>query len=139
MQEKEIERVGDSRKRHVDIRIIAATNEDLYGLVRSGHFRQDLYYRLRVFPIEIPSLRKRKEDIPLLVTHFIRDQNIKTGKNITGVTESALRIIMDYAGSETYRMRSNGTMPSLCSAATMVSPALASSSPDKATTLPAAT
>jgi len=97
LQEKEIERVGDSRKRKVNIRIVAATNKALYRLVSEGHFRQDLYYRLKVFPIDIPPLRKRKEDIPLLVNHFIRKQNEKTGKQIKGLAESAMRIFMDYA------------------------------------------
>ncbi|MGD9384863.1 MAG: sigma 54-interacting transcriptional regulator [Desulfobacterales bacterium] len=96
LQEREIERVGDSKKCKIDIRIIAATNKDLYDLVKRGHFREDLYYRLKVFPIYIPPLRKRKEDIPLLTSHFITDQNKKTGKKINGVSQSAMRILMDY-------------------------------------------
>ncbi|MBC2715842.1 MAG: sigma 54-interacting transcriptional regulator [Desulfobacteraceae bacterium] len=96
IQEKQIERVGESRKRHVDIRIITATHEDLYNLVAQGLFREDLYYRLKVFPIHIPPLRKRKEDIPLLVRHFINQFNQKTGKSIKGVTSDALRVFMDY-------------------------------------------
>jgi transcriptional regulator with GAF, ATPase, and Fis domain len=97
LQEKEIERVGDSQIRKVDIRIIAATNKKLYSLVSEGHFRQDLYYRLKVFPIDLPPLRRRKEDIPLLANHFIRKQNAHTGKKIKGLDESAMRIFMDYA------------------------------------------
>ncbi len=97
IQEREIERVGDSRKRKTDIRIITATNRDLYSFVREGNFREDLYYRLKVFPIQVPPLRKRKEDIPLLVSHFISVQNRKTGKNIRGISQSALRILMDYS------------------------------------------
>ena len=96
LQEREIERVGESKKRRVDIRIIAATNRELIELVKSGDFREDLYYRLKVYPITIPPLWKRKEDIPLLVRHFIENQNRKTGKSITGVTQSTMRIIMDY-------------------------------------------
>jgi two-component system response regulator HydG len=96
LQEREIERVGDSKKCKIDIRIIAATNKDLYDLVKRGYFREDLYYRLKVFPIYIPPLRKRKEDIPLLTSHFITDQNKKTGKKINGVSQSAMRILMDY-------------------------------------------
>jgi two-component system response regulator HydG len=97
LQEREIERVGESRKRKIDIRIIAATNKNLYDLVKSGGFREDLYYRLKVFPINIPPLRKRKEDIPLLISDFIRFQNQKTGKQVEGISQSAMRILMDYS------------------------------------------
>jgi transcriptional regulator with GAF, ATPase, and Fis domain len=96
LQEREIERVGESKKHKIDIRIIAATNKNLYGLVNDGNFREDLYYRLKVFPINIPPLRKRKEDIPFLINHFINIQNKKTGKRINNVSQSALRILMDY-------------------------------------------
>ncbi len=96
LQEREIERVGESKKRKVDIRIIAATNKELIGLVKSGDFREDLYYRLKVYPITIPTLRNRKEDIPLFVRHFITNQNKKTGKKIKGVKQDTMRIIMDY-------------------------------------------
>ena len=96
LQEREIERVGESKRRKIDIRIIAATNRDLMDLVRRGHFREDLYYRLKVFPIKIPPLRTRKEDIPLLVSHFIAMQNRKTGKKIRGLTQGAMRILMDH-------------------------------------------
>jgi len=96
LQEREIERVGESQKRTIDIRVIAATNKDLYALVKNGDFREDLYYRLKVFPIHLPPLRKRREDIPLLASHFIKRQNEKTGKRIKGVHPSAMRILMDY-------------------------------------------
>jgi PAS domain S-box-containing protein len=96
LQEREIERVGESRKRKVDIRVIAATHQDLYSRVHKGYFREDLYYRLKVFPINLPPLQERKEDLPLLVSHFIKAQNRKTGKQIQGVSQEALRIIMDY-------------------------------------------
>ena len=96
VQEREIERVGESKKRKIDLRIIAATNENLPDLVKRGDFREDLYYRLKVYPITIPPLRKRKEDIPFLVSHFIQAQNEKTGKNIAGITQSSMRILMDY-------------------------------------------
>ena len=96
LQEREIERVGESRKRKVDIRIIAATHQELYSRVQKGYFREDLYYRLKVFPINLPPLRERKEDLPLLIGHFIKAQNRKTGKHIQGVSQAALRILMDY-------------------------------------------
>ncbi|MGM0451875.1 MAG: sigma-54 interaction domain-containing protein [Thermodesulfobacteriota bacterium] len=96
IQEKQIERVGESRKRNVDIRIITATLNDLYGLVQSGHFREDLYYRLKVFPIYLPPLRNRREDIPLLARYFIQKFNEKTGKLIQTLSPDAMRILMDY-------------------------------------------
>ncbi len=96
IEERSIERVGESRNRKINIRIITATNKDLYAMVKAGNFREDLYYRLKVFPISLPPLRKRKEDIPLLIDHFIRLFNKKTGKKILGVTQTAARILMDY-------------------------------------------
>jgi two-component system, NtrC family, response regulator HydG len=96
LQERQIERVGESKRRPVNIRVITATNLDLQALVLEGRFREDLYYRLKVFPIRIPPLRERKEDIPLLVSHFIAGQNRKTGKRILGLTPDAMRLIMDH-------------------------------------------
>ena len=96
LQEREVERVGDSKKRKIDIRIITATNKDLKQLVAEGLFREDLYYRLKVFPIHIPPLRERKTDIPILTTHFIGNQNQKTGKIISGVAQPAMRLLLDY-------------------------------------------
>ena len=96
LQEREIERVGDSKKRKIDIRIITATKQNLPVLLRSGQFREDLYYRLKVFPIHLPPLRERKEDIPLLANHFIDANNKKTGKRITDVSKVAMRRLMDY-------------------------------------------
>ena len=97
LQEREIERVGESKKRKVDIRVVTATNKELFGLVKSGNFREDLYYRLKVFPITIPPLRKRKDDIPLLLSNLIKIQNKKTGKQIQGLSSQAMRIVMDYS------------------------------------------
>jgi len=97
LQEREIERVGDSKTRKVNIRIIAATNRDLYNRVQEGHFRDDLYYRLKVFPIVLPPLRQRKEDIPLLTRHFIDRQIQTTGKDIKGISQHAMRIFLDHA------------------------------------------
>jgi len=97
LQEREIERVGESKKRKIDIRVIAATHRDLYQLVQDGIFREDLYYRLKVFPIHLPPLRSRKEDIPVLVSHFITKLNQKTSKKIKGIANSAMRLLMDYS------------------------------------------
>ena len=97
LQEREIERVGDSKTRKVNIRIMAATNRDLYSRVQEGHFRDDLYYRLKVFPIVLPPLKIRKDDIPLLTRHFIDRQNHKTGKNITGISQHAMRVFLDHS------------------------------------------
>ena len=71
LQEGEFERVGDSQTRILDVRVITATNEDLEQAVKTGRFRADLYYRLNIFPVQIPPLRERREDIPLLVEHFL--------------------------------------------------------------------
>jgi PAS domain S-box-containing protein len=94
LQEREIERVGESTRRRIEIRVIAATNRHLEELVRSGAFREDLYYRLKVFPISIPPLRRRREDIPLLVNHFIDIHNEKTGKRIREVERAAMQALM---------------------------------------------
>ncbi len=86
LQEGEIDPVGAKRPVKVDVRIISATNRDLANQVREGRFREDLYYRLNVFPIEAPSLRERREDIPALIDHFIRRFNIEEGKRVVGLT-----------------------------------------------------
>jgi two-component system response regulator HydG len=96
LQEKEIERVGESRPRQIDIRIIAATRRDLFSLVNEGKFRDDLYYRLKVFPVQVPPLRQRREDIPLLVEHFIERYNLKTGKQVGDISGQAMRLLMDH-------------------------------------------
>ncbi|MBU0992518.1 MAG: sigma 54-interacting transcriptional regulator [Proteobacteria bacterium] len=96
LQEREIERVGESKKRKIDIRIITASNKDLYGQVHKGEFREDLYYRLKVFPVHIPPLRDRKEDIHLLCHHFVNIQNQKTGKTVKDISSSAMRVLMDH-------------------------------------------
>nr|WP_319394883.1 sigma-54 dependent transcriptional regulator [uncultured Desulfobacter sp.] len=96
LQEKEFERVGEIEKRQVDIRVLAATNRDLRTMVEQGTFREDLYYRLKVFPINMPPLRKRKKDIPAIVDHVIKIQNREGGKKLTGIKESALKLFMDY-------------------------------------------
>jgi two-component system, NtrC family, response regulator HydG len=96
IQEKTIERVGDNKSIKVDMRIVAATNKDLRQLVNEGKFREDLFYRLNVFPIRTLALRDHKNDIPLLCNHFIEKFNRQTGKNIRGLSQDAWRILLDY-------------------------------------------
>lgn len=96
LQEREIERVGDSTKKKVNIRIITATHRDLLGMVVEGKFREDLYYRLKVFPINLPPLRVRKDDIPLLVSKFVAKMSQKTGKQIKDLAQSAMKLLLDY-------------------------------------------
>jgi len=97
LQEKEIERIGGNSPIKIDVRIIAATNRNLEKEVAEGRFRLDLYYRLNIFPIELPPLRKRTEDIPLLINHFIGQYNRKTGKKITGVSDRLLHELTGYS------------------------------------------
>ncbi len=96
LQEHEFERVGGTRRIHADVRVIAATNRDLQAGISAGSFRSDLFYRLNVFPIEIPPLRERKEDIRLLVEYFIDRYARKSGKTITTVDKKTLRLLESY-------------------------------------------
>lgn len=96
LQDKQIERVGGTRPLPVNVRIIAATNSDLRQDIKSSKFRKDLYYRLNVFPINLPSLRERKEDIVLLINHFIEYYNREFGKAITGFDAEALTYLINY-------------------------------------------
>lgn len=96
LQEKEIERIGGRGTIHVDVRIVAATNRDLEKEVYEGRFRSDLYYRLNIFPISLPSLRNRRDDIPLLASHFIKKISSKIGTKITTVSKYVLEQIMNY-------------------------------------------
>ena len=96
LQEHEFERVGGNRRIRADVRVIAATNRDLQAAIGAGSFRSDLYYRLHVFPIGIPSLRERREDIPLLVEYFIDRYARKTGKNISSVNKKTLELLQSY-------------------------------------------
>lgn len=96
LQEEEFERVGGTKNIKVDIRVIAATNKDLLSLVRKGEFRDDLYYRIRVFPIKIPPLRERKEDIPQLARHFISIYNKEMGKDIKTISHSTMATLLSY-------------------------------------------
>jgi transcriptional regulator with GAF, ATPase, and Fis domain len=96
LQEREFEPVGSSRTQSVDIRIVTATNQDLEKLIRERRFREDLYFRLSVVPIEVPPLRERREDILLLVDHFLQIQR-RQYPNITGITEGAMKALAEYA------------------------------------------
>jgi formate hydrogenlyase transcriptional activator len=96
LQEHEFERVGGSRRIHADVRVIAATNRDLQAAISAGSFRSDLFYRLNVFPIEIPSLRERRADIPLMVEYFIDRYARKAGKNIKHVNKKTLELLESY-------------------------------------------
>jgi len=92
----EVEPLGATSAKKVDVRIIAATNQDLERLMKEGKFRQDLYFRLRVFVIEIPPLRKRREDIPILISYFLRQISAKLGKKITSLSKDVMDAFMEY-------------------------------------------
>ena len=96
IQEKEYQPLGSTKTLKADVRIMAATNRSLAEQVRSGKFRQDLYYRLNVVRIEIPPLSRRREDIPLLTEHFLNIFNLKRNKNITGVSDDVMDFLMRY-------------------------------------------
>ena len=96
LQEKELERLGGGASFRIDVRVIAATNQDLWCMVEEGKFRADLYYRLNVFPITLPPLRERKEDIPALVEYFVRRYASNAGKNIKHVGKSTLELFRAY-------------------------------------------
>lgn len=96
IHEKEIERIGSKNTTQVDVRIIAATNRNLEKEVQEGQFRADLYYRLNVFPVELPALSVRKNDIPILVDHFIQKLSVKMGKKVTTISKNALNELIQY-------------------------------------------
>jgi len=97
LQEGEVKRLGSENPIKVDVRIIAATIRDLSKAVLESKFREDLFYRLNVLPLQLPSLRERKEDIPLLAEHFIQKYNQEHGLNIGGITEQAMALLLEYA------------------------------------------
>jgi len=101
LQEREFERVGSSRPVSVDVRLLAATHRDLEALVRAGRFRDDLYYRINVVSISLPPLRERREDIPLLLDHFVEKFARRNGKRISGLTRDAREALLryDYPGN----------------------------------------
>jgi len=96
LEEKTVERVGDSMPIPVDVRIISATNRDLMQLVDQGGFRKDFYFRINVIPIQLPLLRERAEDIPLLAEAFFRKMRLKSGKKIDGISREAMDALMRY-------------------------------------------
>ena len=96
IQEKEFERVGSAQTLQVDVRVIATSNRNLKEYIAEGRFREDLFYRLNVIPIHLPPLKERREDIPLLVEHFVQKYNEENGKAITGVSQRALRLLLGY-------------------------------------------
>jgi nitrogen regulation protein NR(I) len=96
LQESEFERVGGIRTLRVDVRLIAATNRDLKALIAEGRFREDLFYRLAVVPMELPPLRERRADIPILVAHFIEKFNLRLGKHVEAVDPEAMQILQAY-------------------------------------------
>ena len=97
LQEREFERVGGTETVRVDVRVISATHRDLEAQIAEGKFREDLYYRLNVFPITLPPLKDRLEDIPRLVEHFVSKFNRTTGKQVRGFDPSALSALQAYA------------------------------------------
>jgi len=97
LQEREFERLGSNKTLHIDVRVIAATNRDLRVALEEGTFREDLYYRLNVVPLEIPPLRERKEDIPYLAEHFVEKLAPEMGNQVTGITHAAMDKLMQYS------------------------------------------
>lgn len=96
LQEGELERVGDNKVRKIDVRVVAATNEDLSVAVQQGRFRADLYYRLSAYPITIPPLRERKEDIPLFIVHFLEKYRALYNKNVLGISDRGMEMLSNY-------------------------------------------
>src|SRR5712672_217404 len=96
LQEQEFERLGGTRTHQVDVRLVAATNRDLTAMVKRNEFRSDLYYRLNVFPIPLPPLRERREDIPALVTHFVEILGRRMGKQIEHIPPEAMSVLASY-------------------------------------------
>ncbi len=116
LQEKEMEKLGGKGTIKVDFRVIAATNVNLKGLVEQGRFRSDLFYRLNTVPIKIPSLRERKEDIPLYIDHFLKKISERLELDVRRVSDEALRIMMNYSWPGNIRELTNVLEQSLMNA-----------------------
>jgi DNA-binding NtrC family response regulator len=97
LEEKTVRPLGDTNSYPIDVRIISTTNRDIEPMIKEGQFRQDLYYRLKVIDVVLPSLRERREDIPLLVQHFIDKFSKESKKKISGISENALKALLDYS------------------------------------------
>ncbi|OGP72140.1 MAG: hypothetical protein A2W09_02695 [Deltaproteobacteria bacterium RBG_16_50_11] len=97
IEERKVRPLGDTNSYPIDVRIISTTNRDIKSLVKAVQFREDLYYRLKVIDVELPSLRERKEDIPLLVKHFLDKFNSELTKGISGISEDALKVLLKYS------------------------------------------
>jgi transcriptional regulator with PAS, ATPase and Fis domain len=96
LQEKEVMKVGSTERTKVDVRMIAATNVDLEAATKKGNFREDLFYRLHVFPISLPDLKERKDDIPLLAYHFLDHYSKEARKEIKGISKQAMKLLLEY-------------------------------------------
>src|ERR1700733_4459866 len=107
LQEKQVERLGGSHTFQVDVRVIAATNQDLWQMVHERKFRADLYYRLNVFPITLPPLREREDDIPLLIDHFVQMFAKRQGKLIDRIPDEVPKILIRYSCPGNTRERQN--------------------------------
>src|SRR5262249_27030117 len=113
LQQHEFQRVGGNITIRCDVRVIAATNRNLEQMVREGKFREDLYYRLRVVPLRMPSLSQRREDIPLLTAHFIKNHATRMGKSVVGVTRDAHQLLISHDWKGNVRELENAIIASL--------------------------
>jgi DNA-binding NtrC family response regulator len=116
LQEREVRRVGDEHTSKVDVRIIAATNRDLPRLMATGKLREDFYYRIRVFNIELPPLRDRREDIPLLVRHFLETFGARAPRGLRSFAPATLRVLMGYGWPGNVRELQNAVEHALVAA-----------------------
>ena len=98
LEGQEFQRVGGTKTLKADVRVIAASNKNLSGEIKKGTFREDLYYRLNVIPLEVPSLRERRDDIPLLVRHFLRNSRLSTDRSRRSIDNEALALFLRTTG-----------------------------------------